>query len=350
MKKVALIGSVGFGESTSSGQVIRSRILLNQLQEYYGSHGVYLINTSDHRKRFINIIARLICSIFCCDSYIIMLSGGGRRVFFPILVCLKKYFGKKILNNIIGGDYAEFVCKNPKFIKYSNSFDVNWVQMPSMKLAVEQKGIQNVEVLPNSKPLVIVSEDSLEKNSKKPFKFCTFSRVSKEKGIELAINAVEQINREAGEIIVELTIYGKIEDDYTHNFKLIMDNATKAIKYGGIVDYDKASEELSKYFMLLFPTTFEGEGFPGTIIDAYSSGIPVISSDWKFNPELIESGWTGYVYDHNRPEELLGFIRKAIDNPDEIDAMRKNSIVEAKKYTLENVMPIVFTKIDTLRK
>jgi glycosyltransferase involved in cell wall biosynthesis len=350
MKKVALIGSIGYGESTSSGQVIRTRILYKALLEHYGSDGVYMINTSDYSHHALSIIGRTVCSLFSSDTYIVILSGNGRKVFFPVLRFFKKAFGKNVLNNIIGGDYASSVRKYPKYIEYSNAFDVNWVQMPSMKIEVEQEGIHNVEVLPNSKPLVIVSEESLEKNSQKPFQFCTFSRVSKAKGIELAINAIEQINRKTGETVAELTIYGKPDDDYAQDFKGVMDKATEAIKYGGVIDYDKASDELRKYYMLLFPTTFYGEGFPGTIIDAYSSGVPVIASDWKFNPELIESGRTGYIYDHEKPEELVRFIRMAIENPADVDAMRKNCIKEAKKYTPENVMPIIFTKIDSYRK
>ena len=350
MKRVALIGSIGYGESTSSGQVIRTRILYKALLDHYGSCGVYMINTSDYSHHILSIIGRTLFSIFSSDTYIVILSGNGRKVFFPVLRFFKKAFGKNVLNNIIGGDYASSVRKYPKYIKYSNAFDVNWVQMPSMKIEVEQEGIHNVEVLPNSKPLVIVSEELLEMNSQKPFRFCTFSRVSKAKGIELAINAIEEINREVGETVAELTIYGKPDDDYAQEFKDVMGKTTEAIKYGGIVDYDKASEELRKYHMLLFPTTFYGEGFPGTIIDAYSSGVPVIASDWKFNPELIESGQTGYIYDHEKPEELLRCIRMAIENPAAVDTMRKNCIREAKKYTPENVMPIIFTKIDSYRK
>ena len=128
-----------------------------------------------------------------------------------------------------------------------------------------------------------------------------------------------------------------------------MRKTTNAIHYGGILPFDKASQVLNQYYMLLFPTTFYGEGFPGTIIDAYASGLPVIASDWRFNPELIEKDYTGLIYDHEEPDALIRCIIYAVNNPNKIDSMRKNCIHEAQKYTPDNVMPIIFNKIDSLR-
>ena len=350
MKKVAIVGSVGYVEETSSGQVIRTRILRQALVEHYGEKGVYMINTSSYTRHAIPIVLRTIASLFVADTYIVILSGNGRKVFFPILRFFKKVFGKRVLNNVIGGDYAESVRKYPKYIKYSNSFDVNWVQMPSMKREVENEGIRNVEVLPNSKPLVIVKPEDLAQNSAKPYRFCTFSRVSKAKGTELAIEAIERINRQAGETVAELTIFGKPDEDYAEEFKQVMARSTDAIRYGGVIAFDQASKVLSDYYMLLFPTTFYGEGFPGTILDAYASGLPVLASDWKFNPELIESGKTGELYDHNDHEAFYALVKAAVEDPEAVDAMRIHCVEEAEKYTPANVMPIIFDKIDLFRK
>jgi glycosyltransferase involved in cell wall biosynthesis len=47
---------------------------------------------------------------------------------------------------------------------------------------------------------------------------------------------------------------------------------------------------LRDYFALLFPIYYIGEGFAGTAIDAFSAGVPVIASDWKYNSEVIKEG------------------------------------------------------------
>lgn len=350
MKKICVIGTVGFGEETSSGQIIRTRILVDSLREKYGASNTYLINTSNYKKRAFAIIRKTISSLWNCNVYIVILSGNGRKVFFPILCIFKKFFGKIILNNIIGGDYANSIKRNLKYIKWSNTFDVNWVQMASMKREIEKLGIKNVEVLPNSKPLHIVKKNNENISNDGIFHFCTFSRVSKQKGIEIAIDTIETINKENGSIIADLTIYGKPDDEYQSIFEKKMQSVTEAIHYGGIIEYNKATEILSKYYCLLFPTTFYGEGFPGTILDAYASGLPVIASDWKYNSELIKTGETGYLYNYKDPNELKKRVMEAITKSEEVMRMRENCVKEAEKYVPENVMPIIFDKINQKNK
>ncbi|MFR3494185.1 MAG: glycosyltransferase [Blautia sp.] len=53
------------------------------------------------------------------------------------------------------------------------------------------------------------------------------------------------------------------------------------IRYKGMVPFNQSTEVLKNYDALLFPTYYEGEGFAGTIIDAFAAGLPVIASDWK---------------------------------------------------------------------
>ena len=279
-----------------------------------------------------------------------MVSLNGRKYFLPVLYFFQRYLSKKVLNNIIGGNYSTSVQNFPSLIKCSNFFSVNWVQTALMKKEIEQLGIYNVEILPNSKPLTIVKKESFYSQNDPPFHFCTFSRVSKAKGIDIAIKAIEQINSEAKKTIAELTIFGKPDEDFEKEFQLLLSTSTDAIHYGGIIGYDKTVETLRNYFMLLFPTTYYGEGFPGTVIDAYFSGTPVIASDWKFNCEVIKDRITGYIYNHKDYNELLNCIKMAIDNPIQIATMRNNCVKEAEKYTLSNVMPIVFRKIDSLQR
>ena len=116
MRKIGLIGSIGHGESTSSGQIIRTRILYKALLDQYGENGVCMINTSDYKHHAAGILIKTLGSLFSSDIYIVILSGNGRKVFFPILRFFKKAFKKRILNNIIGGDYASSVEKYPKYI------------------------------------------------------------------------------------------------------------------------------------------------------------------------------------------------------------------------------------------
>ena len=92
-----------------------------------------------------------------------------------------------------------------------------------------------------------------------PYRFCIFSRVMKEKGIEDAIDAIQSINEDAGRVICSLDIYGRIDDGYAERFEEVLKNVTEAIQYKGMVPYDKSVEAIKDYYALLFPTYWDSD-------------------------------------------------------------------------------------------
>lgn len=54
---------------------------------------------------------------------------------------------------------------------------------------------------------------------------------------------------------------------------------------------------------MVIPTYYQGEGFPGTILDSYIFGVPVIVSKCKYNSEMIKEGKTGKLFIFNKSKE-----------------------------------------------
>ena len=52
---------------------------------------------------------------------------------------------------------------------------------------------------------------------------------------------------------------------------------------------------LINYDVMLLPTEIYTEGFPGSILDAYIAGIPVIATEWKHSHEFIDDKFTGFI-------------------------------------------------------
>lgn len=53
----------------------------------------------------------------------------------------------------------------------------------------------------------------------------------------------------------------------------------------------KAVEIISKYHYQIFPTRYKTEGIPGSIIDSFFSGTPVIASKWDSVNDVLEDGY-----------------------------------------------------------
>ena len=82
-----------------------------------------------------------------------------------------------------------------------------------MKRTLEAQGFKNIFVMPNCKYLTPLSVDELVYNTEAPCKLCTFSRVSKEKGIGDAVEAVKAVNEKLGRTVYTLDIYGQVDSD-----------------------------------------------------------------------------------------------------------------------------------------
>ena len=175
-----------------------------------------------------------------------------------------------------------------------------------------------------------ILENELAYATSKPFKLCTFSRVMKEKGIEDAVNAVEEINKKYDETIFTLDIYGQIDAMQTEWFESLQSRFLKDVSYKGLVPFDKSTDVLKNYYALLFPTYYEGEGFAGTLIDAMAAGVPIIASDWRYNSEIVQDNRTGFLIKNSESlHEKLEFIKSNITL---VNDMKKICIEEAKEY------------------
>ncbi|MEO1626915.1 MAG: glycosyltransferase family 4 protein, partial [Bacteroidota bacterium] len=75
--------------------------------------------------------------------------------------------------------------------------------------------------------------------------------------------------------------------------------------YKGVLSKAEVLPTLREYDVLILPTYYGGEGYPGSIIEAYSLGLPVITTRWKSIPEIVRHGYSGRLIDIQSNEQLL---------------------------------------------
>jgi len=110
---------------------------------------------------------------------------------------------------------------------------------------------------------------------------------------------------------------------------------------------DKESVDILKqYYALLFSTRYYTEGVPGTIIDAYAAGVPVISSKWESFSDVIEDGVTGFGYEFGNFEDLKVKIKQAIEQQSVWMGLKNNCLKRANDFTPKEAMKILFEKLE----
>ena len=344
MKRVCIIGHFGHGENLLNGQTVKTKIVTKEIVKELGKKEVSCIDTHGGVKALISAFRHALIALKYHKNIIIMPAENGLRIFAPLLVLLNLLFHRKLHYVVIGGWLPEFLKKRKKLTKALMSFDGIYVETNTMRKALEAQGFNDVYVMPNFKDLNILKESELVYHHTEPYRLCTFSRVMKEKGIEDAVNAVKTVNEHFGRIVYTLDIYGQVDSAQTEWFNELKSTFPLYIKYGEFVPFDKSVEVLKNYFALLFPTYYEGEGFAGTLLDAMAAGVPVIASDWRYNPEIVNEK-TGYVYPVHDNHAYVTTLISVGNNSDLLLSKKTDCLKEAEKYRAENVIKCLTSKL-----
>lgn len=330
MKKICIIGHFGIGKTLLNGQTVKTKSINYELEKIYGKKEIYIIDTHGGLKYFPLIFIRLLYSFIICENIIIMPAHNGVKIFIPLCSIINIFFRRKIHYIVIGAwipDYLEIHKFTKIMLRYINAI---YVETNTLKRKLEEKRYSNIYLLKNFKNIKILEKKDLYYYSKNPIRFCTFSRVMKEKGIEDAVEIIKRIN--ANSNICSLDIYGPIESSQISWFEELKSHFPNYIKYKGTVDSEKSIDFLKKYFVLLFPTRFFTEGIPGTIIDAYASGVPVISSKWESFDDVVAENITGIGYEFGDLEYFEKVVTFCINNIELVNNMKINCLEYAMKY------------------
>lgn len=345
MKKITIIGHFGFNQNLLNGQTIKTKTIAFELEKMYGCKAIKKIDTRGNViKRFFSFV-KIFFSFFNSTDIIFLSVKKGLKVLAPLLVNLNKIFKRKLHYITIGGRLYEIASRDKKILRKLNGIDCIYVETKYMEKELMQLNLHNVFVMPNCKRIEIIDEKFVKEKNDNIFKFCTFSRVAKDKGIEDAVNAINLAQAKCDGKKIILDIYGQIDSSEKEWFNRLSKSFSEAIKYCGEVPYDKSTDILSRYDALLFPTYYEGEGFAGTIIDAFAAGLPVFASNWKSNPYIITDGVTGFVFEPRFINQLEDIIITFISDTKKMVEMKIRCLEEAKKYEINFVMKILYNNI-----
>ena len=116
---------------------------------------------------------------------------------------------------------------------------------------------------------------------------------------------------------------------------LTMLSMSENVEYLGFIGKTEKEKLLNNAIFLILPSEWY-EAFPVAIIEAYMTGIPVITSRLGSLPEIVKDGETGLLFKAGDVEDLRAKIRYFIDNPRERERMGRNAYeFAAEKFSEE---------------
>ncbi|MEL6273846.1 MAG: glycosyltransferase family 4 protein, partial [Bacteroidota bacterium] len=214
-------------------------------------------------------------------------SRGGTAFLAPLLYLLAKIVRRKFVFRPFGGDIKDYVAHYgslKKWIVHKTSLnaDLLFLQTRALVNHYQQLGYRT-EQLPTSRytPSVALQQD--ERPFQKRFAFLGF--IDATKGIGELLSVADQLDDS-----YTVQAFGAIKDE-----KFAEEFTQRPGFYGGVLPREEVLATLRHFDVLVLPTYYGGEGYPGVIIEAYSIGLPVIATNWKAIPEIVEDGQTGLL-------------------------------------------------------
>lgn len=345
MYRATIIGHFAFGLQCLDGQTIKTKTIYSTLQDCIGNDSIRAIDTHGTIKFLLKLPFILFSVLRSTKNVIILPAQRGIKIISPLLLLLNIFFQRNIHYIVIGGWLPQMV-KDCKLVKFSVlHFHHIYVETKKMQQELQSIGVENVIVMPNFKNIPLIDVQDIQKQQYcEPYPLCTFSRVSQEKGIEVAIEAVKSANQKLGRTAFSLDIYGQIEKEKEW-FTPLISQQPKEIKYKGLVASNNSVNVLSQYFMLLFPTFYSGEGLAGTLIDSMFTGLPVIATNWHNNDEVIVNNQNGFLVPIKDHESIANILYDIACHPETILPMRRNCINTASKYIPTEVIQILINQL-----
>lgn len=324
---------------------MKNSLLINSLNKIGIS--MKIVDTTGGRRRAVKLIPRILIAVLRSKdrSIILSLNTKSALALLKLLSRLKLLSKRRVYYLVFGSNLPNEIIKHPRLVSILENLKCVFVETMTAVKKLKDLGLRNVRHMPNFKRYDFVP-DLIQKESNQSFRTVFFSRVMREKGVELAIKAV-RIIRECRNIDITLDIIGPVSERYQDKFNHAIQSCGEFIKYKGYYqpNSDEVHSVLAEYDLMLFPTYYRTEGIPGAIIDAYISGLPVLASNWDNADDVILEGKTGRVFALGDLEDLICKLLWFVQNPDDMFKMRSFCIEEAKQYHVNNVLPRLLKEV-----
>lgn len=324
------IGPMGLGTIPKAGDSMKNQLFLDRFLQVFDK--VITVDTMSWKKRPWIMVYLVLVLLFHRKSKVIISANPGSAD------TLISFIEKMRLPNdcfywVVGGSFHEMIKEGRFKVSTYTYLKGIFVQGQSMADSLSESGLSNSVYVPNSKLITHYGEKPSKHDDMMHFVF--LSRIEEYKGCTDIVKSVDALNKIGYKGKFDVVFYGKGSSDATYAKQFNdMVSAHNEVEYKGLLNLRDTSnyDELAKHDVMLFPTYWHGEGFPGIVIDAYIASLPIIASDWNLNKDVIEDEVTGWIIPTHDVEALTERMKYAIDHPEEIKKMAQICRKRAAQY------------------
>lgn len=337
--RILVFGYFGYVNNQLDGQTVKTRAIYNLVKEKADAE-VSFADTQEFRHNPKSIF-RFFRDLIRCTTLLWLPAHNNLKYLFPFIWLCSKIFRYDIIYIVVGGWLSTFLEHLPFHRRYLKRIKAILLENELAKTELNTKfGFNNLDVIPNFReatPKPKYSEDS------KVLRIVFMARINKMKGLDTIAQIAQRLNNN-----ITIDFYGPIHDADEYYFKSELINRYSFINYRGVLQPEQIYPTLSKYDVMLFPTHYFTEGFPGSIMDAYRSAVPVIATKWKHAHEFIINGESGFIVSFEDPtDEMIAIIEKLINKRELLYHMKDCAYRESLKYTPDAAWEVLIKYLES---
>ena len=300
MKKVLVLGYFGYVTNQLDGQTVKTRDVYRLAKVQLTDCLVEYFDTQELKKNKL-LVLKMLGKVMRCDTLLYLPAHNNLKVFFPIIFILSLLCKFKIHYFVVGGWLREYLTNLPMHRFMLGRIKGIHAETKRLKTELEEYyDFKNVDIFPNFR-FFNYNPRSTESDK---LRIVFMARITKQKGLDWMFDLADYISTKGMQDRYSITFYGPMTEEYR---SFIEEHVRKYdfVEYRGTLQPEEIYETLSRYDVMLLPTHFYTEGLPGSVVDAYISGIPVIVTEWKHAREFVDDGRSGYIVPFEDGKQLM---------------------------------------------
>lgn len=326
------------GNHKSGGVIIPFEQMLVDLRDFPVNQTIIDNNFRNYKSKihaYLSVLSGIMANIRKSD--LVFVNGSNEIVHqYGILLCvLNLFFRRPVFYRLLGGNQVGYIESRPWPVRKL----VLWTLDRSTALLFETKrSVKAFSYLrsktiwyPNVRVKMPLTTDLAYQK-----RFVFLGHVKTEKGVDVLLRAINQISQTNDDYTFD--IYGP-EVDY-QSPESLRDVYSK--HYKGAIGPEKVNETLASYDVLLMPTLYKNEGYPGVIVEAFNAGLPVMATPLGGIPEMVDSE-CGWLIEEGSVDDLVKTIL-SIDEEKYL-LLRKESRKRFDAYDSVKVLENVFEEM-----
>lgn len=282
---------------------------------------VYLIKILRNVER--NCVIALFASTNTAIAYTILLDVVAKKTNSTLIV------------RVFGGGHFNKLDQKPAFLKkrvlecYKRHILLLEIKR-TVKKAKEELGLINTKWFPTSRLGTLPKQNESFRDSE-PLQILYLSQVRWNKGIDRCISLANYIQKKR--LNAKIHVYGELfEEKYLKEIKNISNDI---IQYHGVANREEVYDIMRESDIFFFPTRYDGEGYPGVIVESITVSLPIFATDMENIRDLIEHEKDGLLVNFDDEERVWNQMEYLILNRDRLREFHQNLSQKEDQFSSE---------------